>query len=70
MAIEVKAVAFSYVTHVLGIAAAVLVLVWTIHFRGGLAWEDSNKSLIFNVNPTLPLLNFLFLSLPSIVGID
>ncbi|KAA8539912.1 hypothetical protein F0562_026604 [Nyssa sinensis] len=25
-----------------------MVLVWNIHFRGGLAWESSNKSLIFN----------------------
>ncbi|CAL5323172.1 unnamed protein product [Camellia sinensis] len=48
MAIEVNAVPFSYVAHVLAIAGAVMVLVWCIHFRGGLAWESSNKSLIFN----------------------
>ncbi|CAL5364368.1 unnamed protein product [Camellia sinensis] len=50
MAIEVNAVPFSYVAHVLAIAGAVMVLVWCIHFRGGFAWESSNKSLIFNVD--------------------
>lgn len=47
--IELNAVPFSYVTHVLGVIAAVMVLVWSIHFRGGLVWESSNKNLIFNV---------------------
>ncbi|KAL1294405.1 hypothetical protein AAHE18_19G139800 [Arachis hypogaea] len=25
-----------------------MVLLWNIHFRGGLAWEATNKNLIFN----------------------
>lgn len=29
-----------------------MVLVWSIHFRGGLAWEAENKNLIFNVSPS------------------
>jgi hypothetical protein len=45
----VKAAPFTYVSHVLAAASAVLVLVWCIHFRGGLAFESSNKNLIFNV---------------------
>jgi cytochrome b-561 len=45
----VKAAPFTYVSHVLAVAAAVLVFVWCIHFRGGLAFESSNKNLIFNV---------------------
>lgn len=68
MAIEVKATAFSYVTHVLGIAAAVLVLVWTIHFRGGLAWEDSNKSLIFNLHPVLILIGLIIIGGEAIIS--
>lgn len=50
MAIGVKALGFSFVAHFLGIAGAVMVLVWSIGFRGGLAWEASNKNLIFNVS--------------------
>lgn len=49
MAFEIKALPFTFVAHALAIVGAVLVLVWCIHFRGGLAWESSNKSLIFNV---------------------
>ena len=49
MALEINALHLSYVVHALGIAGAVMVLVWNIYFRGGLAWESSNKNLIFNV---------------------
>lgn len=56
MGLEINAVYLSYVVHVLAVAGAVMVLVWNIHFRGGLAWESSNKNLIFNVS-------FLILSL-------
>jgi cytochrome b-561 len=34
----------------------VLVLVWCVHFRGGLALRSQNKQLIFNVHPVLMLL--------------
>ncbi|KAK3120780.1 hypothetical protein QOZ80_8BG0641700 [Eleusine coracana subsp. coracana] len=44
----------SVVVHVLAIVAVVLVLVWCVHFRGGLALQSSNnKALIFNVHPVL-----------------
>lgn len=49
MAIGVKALPLSVVAHALALAGAVMVLVWCIHFRGGLAWDSSNKNLIFNV---------------------
>lgn len=49
MALGVPALGFTFAMHVLGAASAVLVLVWCVHFRGGLAFEASNKSLIFNV---------------------
>ncbi|OWM79531.1 hypothetical protein CDL15_Pgr022943 [Punica granatum] len=48
MGIEVDAMPVSWVVHFLAIAGAVLVLVWNLHFRGGIAWESSDKSLIFN----------------------
>ncbi|KAK2973096.1 hypothetical protein RJ640_023026 [Escallonia rubra] len=68
MALGVKAVAFSYVTHVLGIAGAVLVLVWCVHFRGGLAWEASNKSLIFNIHPVLMLIGLIIIGGEAIIS--
>ncbi|GAV81262.1 Cytochrom_B561 domain-containing protein [Cephalotus follicularis] len=61
MAIGVKAIPFTIVGHVLGIAGAVLVLVWVTHFRGGLAWEATNKSLIFNIHPVLMLIGLIII---------
>ncbi|KAL6541585.1 hypothetical protein OROGR_011071 [Orobanche gracilis] len=48
MALGLKALPVSFVAHILGIVGAILVLIWCISFRGGLAWEDTNKNLIFN----------------------
>ena len=59
MAIGVKAVPLSFVVHALGVAGVVMVLVWCIHFRGGLAWESSNKNLIFNVRTLLSFVSLL-----------
>lgn len=50
MALAVPAILITFVTHVLAIAGFILVLVWTLHFRGGFAWEAENKNLIFNVS--------------------
>jgi hypothetical protein len=58
-ALGVKATPFTYAAHVLAAAAAVMVLVWCIHFRGGLAFEAVNKNLIFNVSPP-PLFPLIF----------
>jgi len=46
----VKAAPFTYAAHALAAVAAVLVLVWCVHFRGGLALEAQNKNLVFNVS--------------------
>ncbi|WOL07184.1 putative ascorbate-specific transmembrane electron transporter 1 [Canna indica] len=64
----IKAVPFTYATHVLAAAAAVLVLVWCIFFRGGLAFESSNKSLIFNIHPVLMLIGFIILGGEAIMS--
>ncbi|CAA2983411.1 transmembrane ascorbate ferrireductase 1-like [Olea europaea subsp. europaea] len=48
MAIGMKAMPFSFVAHFLAVVGAILVLIWCISFRGGLAWEAPNKNLIFN----------------------
>lgn len=64
----VKATPFTYVAHVLAAAAAVLVLVWCISFRGGLALESSNKNLIFNLHPVLMLIGYIILGSEAIMA--
>lgn len=70
MALAVPAVPFTFVVHLLGIAGIIMVLIWNIDFRGGLAWESTNKNLIFNVIFSLlslsQLLSFQFPTLSSV----
>ncbi|XP_038993688.1 transmembrane ascorbate ferrireductase 1-like [Hibiscus syriacus] len=68
MAIGVKALHLAFVPHALAIAGAVMVLVWSIHFRGGLAWESSNKNLIFNIHPVLMLIGFIIIGGQAIMS--
>ncbi|KAM6586929.1 transmembrane ascorbate ferrireductase 1 [Cannabis sativa] len=68
MVLKLAATPFTYVAHVLGIVGLVLVLVWTIHFRGGLAWDASNKNLIFNLHPLLMLFGFIVLGGEAIIS--
>ncbi|XP_021765132.1 transmembrane ascorbate ferrireductase 1-like [Chenopodium quinoa] len=68
MAVVVKATPLTFVVHALAVACAVMVLVWCIHFRGGLAWETTNKSLIFNIHPVLMLIGFIILGGEAIVS--
>ncbi|KAJ1694444.1 hypothetical protein LUZ63_011142 [Rhynchospora breviuscula] len=50
---------FTYLAHLLAVAATVLILVWSTHYRGGLALNSTNKSLIFNVHPVLMLIGII-----------
>ncbi|XXG52378.1 hypothetical protein AAC387_Pa03g0733 [Persea americana] len=68
MALTVPALGFTFVAHLLGAVSAVLVLVWCIHFRGGLAWEATNKSLIFNIHPVLMLIGFIVIGGEAIIS--
>ncbi|XP_058761777.1 transmembrane ascorbate ferrireductase 1-like [Vicia villosa] len=68
MALGVPAVPFTYVVHVLGVVAAVLVLVWNFHFRGGLAWSSPNKALIFNLHPVLMLIGLIIFGGEAIIS--
>lgn len=65
--VGVKAAPFTYAAHALGAAAAVMVLVWCIHFRGGLAFDAVNKNLIFNVHPVLMLIGYIILGSEAIM---
>lgn len=62
-ALGVKATPFTYAAHALAVAAAAMVLVWCIHFRGGLALEAVDKNLIFNVSRRSVFLSVLFFPL-------
>ncbi|KAJ7974204.1 transmembrane ascorbate ferrireductase 1 [Quillaja saponaria] len=68
MALGLPAIPFTFVAHVLGIAGIVLVLVWNLDFRGGLAWESSNKSLIFNIHPVLMLIGLIIIGGEAIIS--
>ncbi|KAL6545190.1 hypothetical protein OROHE_009855 [Orobanche hederae] len=68
MALGLKALPVSFVAHVLGIVGAILVLIWCISFRGGLAWEDTNKNLIFNLHPVLMLIGLIIIGGEAIMS--
>ncbi|KAK3158578.1 hypothetical protein QOZ80_2AG0138980 [Eleusine coracana subsp. coracana] len=67
MALGARAAPFTYVAHALAVVAAVMVLVWCIQFRGGLAFEDTNKNLIFNLHPVLMLIGYIILGSEAIM---
>ncbi|KAK3156861.1 hypothetical protein QOZ80_2AG0112940 [Eleusine coracana subsp. coracana] len=53
----------------LAVSAAALVLLWCVHFRGGLAFSSAtNKGLIFNVHPVLMLIGFIILGSEAIMS--
>lgn len=68
MAIALRAMPVTFVAHALAIACAVMVLIWCIGYMGGLAWEASNKSLIFNLHPVLMLIGFVILGGEAIIS--
>ena len=68
MALGVNAVFVSYAVHLLGVVTAILVLIWTISFRGGLAWSSSDKSLIFNLHPVFMAIGFIVLGGEAIIS--
>ncbi|KAK9914243.1 hypothetical protein M0R45_038033 [Rubus argutus] len=68
MALGVSATPLTFVVHALGVSALVLVLVWSIYFRGGFAWEATDKSLIFNLHPFLMVLGLIILGGEAIIS--
>ncbi|XP_076883326.1 transmembrane ascorbate ferrireductase 2-like [Bidens hawaiensis] len=46
----------------LGVLITILVLIWNVHYRGGLALFSDNKSLLFNVHPVLMVIGLLLLN--------
>jgi len=68
MAAVVRARPLTFVVHLLAATAAVMVLIWCISFRGGFAWNSTNKNLIFNIHPVLMLIGFIIIGGEAIVS--
>ncbi|KAL3719386.1 hypothetical protein ACJRO7_004357 [Eucalyptus globulus] len=50
------------IIRVMGITIISLVLIWAVHFRGGLALVSDDKDLIFNVHPVLMVIGLILLN--------
>ncbi|XP_077230205.1 putative ascorbate-specific transmembrane electron transporter 1 [Tasmannia lanceolata] len=64
----ISATPATVIAHLMGIAIITLVLVWVLHFRGGLALKSENKGKIFNMHPFLMLVGFIFVSGEAIIA--
>lgn len=51
----------SVLTHLVGAIVVLMVFVWSISYRGGMAWTTEEKGKIFNLHPVLMLGGFIFL---------
>ncbi|XP_010444670.2 PREDICTED: transmembrane ascorbate ferrireductase 1-like [Camelina sativa] len=58
----------AFVVHTLALVASVMVLYWSISYRGGFAWESTNKNLIFNLHPVLMLIGLIILGGEAIIS--
>uniref|UniRef100_A0A7N0TFQ9 ascorbate ferrireductase (transmembrane) n=1 Tax=Kalanchoe fedtschenkoi TaxID=63787 RepID=A0A7N0TFQ9_KALFE len=47
---------------ILGCLAAAMVLLWSLHFRGGMSLFSDNKDLIFNVHPVLMVIALILIN--------
>ncbi|KAF5194611.1 Cytochrome b561/ferric reductase transmembrane protein family [Thalictrum thalictroides] len=51
------------IAHLFGAMAIILMLVWCLHYRGGIDLDsDSNSDRIFNVHPFLMFFGFIFIA--------
>ncbi|GFZ18967.1 cytochrome B561-1 [Actinidia rufa] len=62
MAVPVVQFPIFLLVRIIGVIVTVLVLTWTIHYRGGLALISDNKDLIFNVHPVLMVIGLVLLN--------
>ncbi|XP_054787667.1 transmembrane ascorbate ferrireductase 1 [Prosopis cineraria] len=68
MELGVNPFPLTFAVHFLGIAAIAMVLVWTIHYLGGLAWNSYDKSLLFNFHPVLMLIGLIVIGGEAIIS--
>ncbi|PKA52202.1 Transmembrane ascorbate ferrireductase 1 [Apostasia shenzhenica] len=58
----------SKVAHVLALTAAILVIVWVVHYGGGANLNSVNADLIFNVHPLVMTLCFIIVTGEAIMA--
>ncbi|EEF34855.1 probable transmembrane ascorbate ferrireductase 3 [Ricinus communis] len=46
--------------HLFGILAFILMLVWLLHFRGGIEYDSDDVNRVFNVHPFMMFCGFIF----------
>ncbi|PIN26349.1 cytochrome b [Handroanthus impetiginosus] len=68
MAVPVVRFPIFKVVRTIGIAVAALVLIWTVHYRGGLALISEDKDHIFNVHPVLMVTGLVLLNGEAILA--
>ncbi|KAL5721819.1 ascorbate ferrireductase (transmembrane) [Ranunculus cassubicifolius] len=54
--------------HFFGVMAAILMLVWLLHYRGGIDLDSDKNDRVFNVHPFLMYLGFIFVAGEAIMG--
>ncbi|KAL2545683.1 Transmembrane ascorbate ferrireductase 1 [Forsythia ovata] len=64
----ISAFLVSVFAHLLAIAVTILLLIWLLHFREGLAFKSDIKQKIFNVHPLLMILGFVLISGEAIMA--
>ncbi|RDX87858.1 putative transmembrane ascorbate ferrireductase 3, partial [Mucuna pruriens] len=52
----------SGLAHFFGVLAFILLLVWLLHYRGGVDYDSDDGSRVFNVHPLLMYSGFIFLA--------
>ncbi|EEF36389.1 transmembrane ascorbate ferrireductase 2 [Ricinus communis] len=50
------------IIRLIGVIVTALVLIWTVHYRGGLALASDNKDVIFNVHPVLMVIALILIN--------
>ncbi|KAF5443005.1 hypothetical protein F2P56_035602 [Juglans regia] len=50
------------VAHLFGLLSLVLILVWLLHYQGGLEYDSNEAYRVFNVHPFLMFFGFIFMA--------
>jgi len=64
----IRSIPIICLAQVFGVTACVLILIWSIHYDGGLAFHGENKTKIYNVHPVFMFVGFIFFSSQAILS--
>ncbi|PIA63905.1 hypothetical protein AQUCO_00201311v1 [Aquilegia coerulea] len=68
LSFRLSATPVTVLAHVLAGSIITLVLVWSIHFQGGLAFKSHDKQKIFNIHPVLMVIGFILVGGEAIMS--